>query len=910
MRRDHKIAQNYQIILSLLLLGLVTISFTSNFKEIYSTDSNQQVDSNLSTGSNFKTQELDNSPYLKERTGSKASDYQINRKLLELQSLPTHGPLIITDDLDFANHENITGTGNSNDPYVFANFRIIANGPSGINISNTNKPFRIENVFITGSTDISPQVGAIDLYNVDNGQIINNTVINSQFGISITGDCDNLLIENNNISLNLYHGIRMIDTSNGNTIRTNKIENNGLYGILLGTGTNNNLLQENEIHNNGIRGIYLVSSSYNVLRTNSISGNGENGIDFFAAVFNNLTGNTVTSNGLHGICIRTTSTFNNISFNILRSNTHYNVQDNSTGTNYWVSNYYWDYTGGGTYPISGTAGAIDTNPNSRVWVNGNSDFAFKAMERGWSGNGSKSNPYQIKNYFIIGHDLRGVWITETNVFYILENIWVDRTEAFYAAFGFFNSSNAVIRNNTASNGYDGFSFSYHSDSNLLIGNTAYNNSHYGFHVGTYCNDYNLTNNIAEKNSGFGFYVTHNVADVTCRNNLALENTDSGFNFYNTLLNVTVVNNSAINNTGNGFDIDSFDFSRNRFFTVINNSAVGNANGFWFEESKDSILANNSAINNIDSGFVLFNSDDNNLIQNKADNNGDYGIKLDSGIRNNITLNSAFRNGLSGYFISCHYSFLIANHASLNNDFGYEIVGGNENFFDSNLASNNTLDGFFSGGEANYFLKNTAIFHTETNESFGFNIGFAKNNVLIQNNISHNSNGIFIGVNSWGMHVLIGNFLSNHYENAVDNDVPATYELPNTWYGNIYSDYNGTGYYLISGTANAVDVFPVMLDSDFDGLPDWYELYYGFNHLLNDSFLDFDNDGFSNLEEFYLGMNPVVSDNLPLVTTTSAELTTTTETTTESSNASGFVVFIVLIGMVGVTVTLRRGRKET
>ena len=46
------------------------------------------------------------------------------------------------------------------------------------------------------------------------------------------------------------------------------------------------------------------------------------------------------------------------------------------------------------------------------------------------------------------------------------------------------------------------------------------------------------------------------------------------------------------------------------------------------------------------------------------------------------------------------------------------------------------------------------------------------------------------------------------------------------------------------------------DSDFDGLPDWYEIKYGFNpYNPDDANKDADGDGLSNLQEFQLGTDP-------------------------------------------------------
>ena len=50
------------------------------------------------------------------------------------------------------------------------------------------------------------------------------------------------------------------------------------------------------------------------------------------------------------------------------------------------------------------------------------------------------------------------------------------------------------------------------------------------------------------------------------------------------------------------------------------------------------------------------------------------------------------------------------------------------------------------------------------------------------------------------------------------------------------------------------------DSDFDGLPDWFENLYGLDAGVYDSQLDADGDGFTNIAEYNAGTNPVVVDN--------------------------------------------------
>lgn len=53
-----------------------------------------------------------------------------------------------------------------------------------------------------------------------------------------------------------------------------------------------------------------------------------------------------------------------------------------------------------------------------------------------------------------------------------------------------------------------------------------------------------------------------------------------------------------------------------------------------------------------------------------------------------------------------------------------------------------------------------------------------------------------------------------------------------------------------------------LDSDGDGMPDWWEDQFGLNKLVSDSNLDLDQDGVSNLAEFQLFTRPDVANSVP------------------------------------------------
>ncbi len=242
----------------------------------------------------------------------------------------------------------------------------------------------------------------IDMINVRNGSINNNTVSSNDYfeclstdcrkiygakGIQLSGSSNNIF--NNNIYSNT-EGLLLSSTSNNN-IENNRVLLNNWTGIGLYGSLNNNI-ENNSIENNSngislgrqICGENATYSSNNIITGNTIKSNNWNGIVFDYSSNNSINNNVILKNQIMLI-----SSINNIFYHNDFINNNKHIYDNLS-INSWDSGYpsggnFWsDYTGadnfsganqsllgsdgiGDTpYNISGGAGAQDRYPFIRM----------------------------------------------------------------------------------------------------------------------------------------------------------------------------------------------------------------------------------------------------------------------------------------------------------------------------------------------------------------------------------------------------------------------------------------------------------------------------------------------------------------------------------------------------------------
>ena len=566
--------------------------------------------------------------YPKERTGKSASHAIIfslvvafiflgssvsfpwsdfDSKEILASSYTPHIPMSINGDLDFstqASSESWNGSGTAGDPYIIENYEIdVTSSSCGIIISNTQSHFVIRNCSI-----YSASIAAIELLNVVNGTISNNTCFN-----------------------NTQYGIYLV-TSNLNSILENNCSDNGAAGVCLQSSTDCAI--ENNTCDRGFRGIYIYSSSDR-----------------------NRLANNSCSDQAYGILIYTSSSCT------LRDN-----QLNGTGIVLWGSSVgYWNshdidssntVNGGpvrylkdliGTTVQSGAGQVILANCQNVIVENQNTSDATYGIEIGYSRNCTVSNNSCWGNWYY------GIVLVSSD-----NNTLRNNTCGGNGNFGIYLSSsnlNNVTRNILRSNTFYAI-YLLSSSSNLVL-----NNSCSGEQVGIYidaCTGITMRGNEMEREGiyiyglGMGDWIMHTIDTSNEVNGRPVYyySKQSGITVPSgagqvILANCTSMTIDGQNLTNASVGVEMGFSDRN----IVSNSSCSfdSQNGILLISSSNntivsSIFANNSASTLLPGALFLYVSSDNTIRNNWFTDNLAYGVCLYTGSnRNHVWNNSFYRN---------------------------------------------------------------------------------------------------------------------------------------------------------------------------------------------------------------------------------------------------------------------------
>ncbi|MBS3066046.1 right-handed parallel beta-helix repeat-containing protein, partial [Candidatus Pacearchaeota archaeon] len=294
------------------------------------------------------------------------------------------------------------------------------------------------------------------VYSVGSNSYIANNIINT-FG---TSSAEGIYLE----------GPKNVTIFN-NTIRTGLGSGGSNYGIDGTAGTNGTVINQNTIYTNGTTnnyGVYLLTQGNNVVSNNTIITNGSGGSDFgiylmTTSTFNNITGNVITT----GRRLQSGSNNNLIRDNIISMNVNSNTNiginvvasirntliNNTIGTKGTSNNYGIRLNTGASYNnlTNNTINSGGTTTlNDGVLIDGgswNNTLTGNIINTSGSGTahgidirGSNGNVFTMNNISTSGSNSYAIIISNTNWSIFNDTIlnnptqWINTSDVYYSNF--------------------------------------------------------------------------------------------------------------------------------------------------------------------------------------------------------------------------------------------------------------------------------------------------------------------------------------------------------------------------------------------------------------------------------------------------------------------------------------------
>ncbi len=679
------------------------------------------------------------------------------------------------------------------------------NSESAINLEQTsnstiaNNTFQNNGLVISNNDQIEYWITHDVSGNTVNGKELaylknlNNTKIDaSTHGQTILVNCNNITLANgtyNNASRGIQFAFCTNTTIRNNTVLASK------YGILQHSSPRsyviNNTARLNEFG-------FLLSSENMTASNNTAT---ENRHGFYISGYNALiSGNDAINNSQDGFWINTEEsnfTQNVVSQNQVGLNLHYDDASNfamNEVSNNSESGFYLNMVLGSTFlnnSISNSKHGMHITRDAYQCSLYNNSFQQCGMFldvsslREWikSEDGNTVNGKTL-GYFngVTGTQIDGsqygqLVIVDSSFVEVESGLYENATEGVSLLF----SDNCTIRGTSSVDNSINTYRILRSQDCIFENNTAINSLNHGFNIRN-SNHIHLENNTALGNAHHGFYSSYSDF-IVFHNNTAKLNSDNGFHLagvhWNTITDIALNQNTARNNTNYGFFVE---YAVN--CNLTNNLANDNGKcGFWIDSSTNLNLTGNRATQNANDGISIVETDNSYLQTNSATGNSFNGFSLENSDGWILTNNSAVANLLGFSFDSVVNYSLEENSAISNLYYGYNFAkSSNLNLTDNN-ATYNELTGFnFDDSDDCIALNNTVI-----QNGVGIELDdTSENNLFYSNSIGY-----------------------NHHYNGFDDSQSTAWD--NGTIGNCWSDYAGSGSYLVDGLATNVDNHPCILD---------------------------------------------------------------------------------------------------
>jgi parallel beta-helix repeat protein len=289
--------------------------------------------------------------------------------------------------------------------------------------------------------------------------------------------------------------------------------------------------------------------------------------------------------------------------------------------------------------------------------------------------------------------------------------------------------------------------------------------------------------------GYGFFIDSSRSCILSYNR-ASNNSAQGFYIWQSTR-ITLDNNTASYNTNAGFFVDgalSCTLSKN--LASYNSLTYSIYGGFHLYDCYNCTLADNFATRNYSDNFYLNRSDNCLLTGNIATGWATlYSDGFHLSYSHACTLISNIATGAKDYGFYLDHSYLCIlhnNNADSNTKTGFFLENSNDCTILGNTAYSNTIGGFV----LSYSINCTLAENVAALSSCGISIAYSSDNKLFLNWIGPNvlNAGDAYGINTW------------------DDGVSQ---------GNHWSDYGGSGVYLVSGPSGSGDRYPSGMEPYID-----------------------------------------------------------------------------------------------
>lgn len=414
---------------------------------------------------------------------------------------------------------------------------------------------------------------------------------------------------------------------------------------------------------------------------------------------------------------------------------------------------------------------------------------------GFLGIGTANDPFLIHNLNITTTANRGIQIYDTTKHFVISSCYIESRgygiDIDTVAAGTVSIINCTISGNI----WDGI-FIQDTSSIKIINSTIINNFAEGIKLDQSPGAI-ITNNTVQNNADNGISLWYSSNTTLIDNTLV----NDGVFVYDVSIenyrNLTMINNS-VNGKEIGYFKDTNDLiisnpiygqliiiwcqKVNIFNQILSNGAIG----MFLFYCDYAYIANNTCNNNVDDGISLLYSDYAMIENNTCNNNGD-GINLEISSYSTIFNNTCIDNNFRGVRLLAGYYCEILNNTA--NDSGFiDIYIG---LSDDITVTNNTCIGSVYYGIYSQHSSTCIITYNQINECNSYGIFLDSNSV---NNIIHHNN--FTDNNLSGM--------SQGYDDGTGNVFYDIITLSGNWWNN----WDGSTTYLIAGTANNYDPYPL------------------------------------------------------------------------------------------------------